>query len=133
MESNPNAVNIYDIEQLYLSMFSKEGISKNRILILLKVYDHVRLHNGITLNKLQWTLKNVYSFPEDDVEIAVNALSNVSMFDAISKYHVNGKNKTSQKPIVHLRTKKDDEHSLISEWQEKVVNKYSEFKIILNS
>lgn len=103
-------------EQLYFSMFPSENTEKFRRFLLYVVFNTIRENDGITLNRLQWKLHNEFTFEASDVEIAVNALSNQRIFNAVSKFHLPQRRGTeSARRIVHLRLRKT-EQELVESW-----------------
>lgn len=102
-------------ESLYFNMFPAERPEKFRRFLLYVVYNAVQENDGITLNKLQWKLNNDFGFDAADIEIAINALSNKRIFDAISKFHLRRQQGSNGRQIVHLRLRKENP-SLIDSW-----------------
>lgn len=115
-------------EQLYFSMFPTDSTEKFRKFLLFMVFNAIKADDGVTLNKLQWQLNTDLSFSGPDVEIAVNALANQSIFHAISKYHLpkkKGQEKQRQQ-VIHLRLRKDRQN-LVGSWVETLLVEYPEY------
>jgi hypothetical protein len=113
-------------EQLYFSMFPSENADKFRRFLLYVVYFTVCENNGITLNKIQWKLDNDFALKNADVEIAVNALSNPRIFNAISKFHLKRVDNDACKQVVHLRQRKRNK-DLINAWCDRVLKEFPEY------
>ena len=114
-------------EQLYFSMFPSENAEKFRRFLLYVVYSTVCANEGITLNKIQWKLDNDFALKNADVEIAVNALSNPRIFNAISKFHLKRvDNDMNGRQVIHLRQRKRNK-DLIGAWQNRVLKDFPEY------
>lgn len=113
-------------EKLYFSMFPTESTEKFRRFLLYVVLVTVREDDGITSNKIQWKLNNEFAFEASDVEIAVNALSNPRIFNAISKFHLKRKRGDTGRQIIHLRLRKENQ-DLIEAWEASVLAEFPEY------
>lgn len=113
-------------EKLYFSMFPTESTEKFRRFLLYVVLVTVREDDGITSNKIQWKLNNEFAFEASDVEIAVNALSNPRIFNAISKFHLKRKQGAEARQIIHLRLRKENQE-LIEAWEKSILSDNPEY------
>ena len=119
--------NVCELEKLYFSLFPTTSAESFRKLLLFVVYSTIKNNDGITLNKLQWSLNSDFSFEETDVDITVNALSNKRIFGAISKFHINRrKGKQDSRDVVHLRLRKDNSN-VIDSWIVKMLTEHPEY------
>lgn len=142
--------NIHPSEQLYFSMFPNDSSPTFRRFLLFVVYNTIQNEDGITLNKIKWKLGNEYSFHGDDVEIAINALSNAKIFNAVSKYHLHpkkesgrsqsgrrdgrdrGKQDSETQPIIHLRVRKEGK-AQIGAWIDALLRDHPEYVKIMKA
>jgi len=112
-------------EQLYFSMFPSESTEKFRRFLLYVVYTTIKENSGITTNKIQWRLDNEYALKEADIGIAINALSNPVIFNAISKFHLKRK-EGEDKQVIHLRLRRSRQ-GLIQSWMDRVLEDFPEY------
>lgn len=117
-------------ETLYFSMFPGESTEEFRRFLLYTVYTMIREEDGITVNKLKWNLNSEFSMKADDIEIAINALSSPKIFNAVSKFHLRGRNKQTQdKEIVHLRLRKNQQ-VIIQSWIKRLLEEFPQYENI---
>lgn len=119
-----------EAETLYFSMFPVDSTDEFRRFLLYVVYTAICEDDGITVNKIKWKLNNELSLKPDDIEIAINALSNPRLFNAVSKFHVRGrKRRDPEKEIVHLRLRKNQQ-GVIQAWVSRLLEEYPEYRNI---
>jgi len=112
-------------EQLYFSMFPVDSTPKFRRFLLYVVYTTIKENSGITTNKIQWKLDNDYALKVADIEIAINALSNPRIFNAVSKFHLKQK-AGEEKQVIHLRLRRNRQE-LIQSWMDRVLEDFPEY------
>lgn len=117
-------------ETLYFSLFPKERPKDFKRLLLFSVYSKIKASEGITVNKLKWVLQTELSMQSEDIDIALQALCNPSLFYAVSKFNMKvRKPENRNKKIVHLRLRKDQQH-VISYWIDQLLETFPEYENI---
>lgn len=120
-------------ETLFLSMFPEESGEEFRRFLLFAVYKTIQNQNNITVNKLKWKLNRELAFKDHDIDIAVSALSNPNIFNALSNFHVpKRKIRDAEKEVVHLRLRKDCQ-DLIEHWANELLQSYPEYSTVASA
>ena len=100
---------------LYSSLFPVSSNVEFKALLLYVVWITIKKNPGITENKLKWLLNNQFSFEETNIDLALSALTNPSIFNCVSKFQHTLKK--SKRDVTHLRPKKEQMESM-GLWEE---------------
>jgi hypothetical protein len=123
MSNDLTSIDINAIEQLYFNCFSGRKESSYKRLVLYVAFKTISAAQRITQSKLGWYANTQYCIPEEDLNVAVAALVNMSMFGAISKYVVPAKGDRAS--TSNLSVKKDNT-DVIDAWLSHALEQHPE-------